>query len=326
MRYSAAAKSDVGRMRHGNEDSFCLAPEVGLFVVADGMGGHAAGEVASRLAVETIREWVTKYLSGMDTFLVGKPVTTCSREANFLVSSIRLANRIIYDVAQGEPEYVGMGTTVASVLAVDNQVALAHVGDSRIYRIRGEEIVQLSRDHSLVQQQVEDGLMSMEEAQGSQYKHLITRALGLKESVEVDLAEHPVQPKDLLLLCSDGLSDLLEDGEMSAIIQEHGDDLGKACQALVDRANYKGGNDNITALLIQAQPDETNRALRQGQEPVMLARLKGCSAGEAKAGSGGNRLGAHRGAMRGRRARLTREFLIPPVGISAPSDARRHDA
>jgi serine/threonine protein phosphatase PrpC len=275
MRYFAAAKSDVGRKRHGNEDSFCLAPAVGLFVVADGMGGHAAGEVASRLAVDTIQEWVTKYLGGMDAFLVGKPVATCSREANFLLSSIRLANRIIYDAAQGGREFIGMGTTVASVLAVDDHVALAHVGDSRIYRIRGEEIVQLSRDHSLVQQQVEDGIISAQEAQGSQYKHLITRALGLKESVEVDLAEQLVQPKDLVLLCSDGLSDLLADAEISAIVQEHGDDLEKACQALVDQANSKGGDDNITALLIQAQAGEADRALHQGQEPGMLARLKG---------------------------------------------------
>lgn len=253
MRYSAAAKSDVGRKRHGNEDSFCLAPEIGLFVVADGMGGHAAGEVASRLAVDTIQEWVTKYLSGMDAFIVGKQVGTCSREANFLLSSIRLANRIIYDAAQDRPDYVGMGTTVASVLAVGDHVAMAHVGDSRIYRIRGEEIVQLSRDHSLVQQQVDHGIISAEEAQGSQYKHLITRALGLRETVEVDLAEQQVQPRDFLLLCSDGLSDLLEDEEISAIVREHADDLEKACQALVDRTNYKGGDDNITALLIQAQ-------------------------------------------------------------------------
>jgi PPM family protein phosphatase len=260
MRYSAVAKSDVGRKRHGNEDSFCLAPEVGLFVVADGMGGHAAGEVASRLAVDTIQEWVTKYLSGMGTFITEKPVATYSRQANFLLSSIRLANRIIYDAAQDRREYVGMGTTVVSVLAVNDHVALAHVGDSRIYRIRGEEIVQLSRDHSLVQQQVDHGIISAEEARGSQYKHLITRALGLKESVEVDLADQPVQPGDCLLLCSDGLSDHLEDEEMSAIVLEHADDLEKACQALVDRANYKGGDDNITALLIQAQAGKRGRA------------------------------------------------------------------
>jgi len=253
MRYSAAARSDVGRKRHGNEDNFCLAPEIGLFVVADGMGGHAAGEVASRLAVDTIQEWVAKYLSGSDAAIVGKPEPMCSREANFLLSSVRLANRIIHDTAQGRREYAGMGTTVVSVLAVNDHVALAHVGDSRIYRVRGEQIVQLSRDHSLVQQQVDRGIISPEEAQGSQYKHLITRALGLEESVDVDLAEQPVLPGDFLLLCSDGLSDLLEDVEMRAVVLEHADDLEKACQALVDRANYRGGDDNITALLIQAQ-------------------------------------------------------------------------
>jgi serine/threonine protein phosphatase PrpC len=275
MRYSAAAKSDVGRKRHGNEDSFCLAPEIGLFVVADGMGGHAAGEVASRLAVDTIQEWVPKYLSESDAAMEGKPEPARSREANILLSSIRLANRIIYDAAQGRREYVGMGTTVVSVLAVNDDVALAHVGDSRIYRIRGEGIVQLSRDHSLVQQQVDRGIISAEEAQGSQYKHLITRALGLKESVEVDLAEQSAQPGDLLLLCSDGLSDLLEDEEMAAIVREHADDLEKACQALVDRANYKGGDDNITTLLIQAQAGERGRVHHQGQGPGIMERLKG---------------------------------------------------
>jgi len=271
MRYSAAAKSDVGRKRHGNEDSFCLAPELGLFVVADGMGGHAAGEVASRLAVDTIREWVVKYLGGSDAALVGKPEPTCSREANFLLSSIRWANRIIYDAAQGRREYAGMGTTVASILAVNDHVALAHVGDSRIYRLRDGQIVQLSRDHSLVQQQVDHGIISPEEAQESQYKHLITRALGVKESVEVELAEQPVLPGDLLLLCSDGLSDLLEDEEMLRIVREHADDLEKACQALVDRANYKGGDDNITALLIQAQAGNRGRARHRVLGSGMLA-------------------------------------------------------
>jgi protein phosphatase len=186
-----------------------------------------------------------------------------------------LANRIIYDAAQGRREYAGMGTTVVSILAVNDHVALAHVGDSRIYRLRGEQIVQLSRDHSLVQQQVDHGIISPEEAQESQYKHLITRALGVKESVEVELAEQPVLPGDFLLLCSDGLSDLLEDEEMLGIVREHADDLEKACQALVDRANYKGGDDNITALLIQAQAGDRGRTHHQGPGSGMLARLRG---------------------------------------------------
>lgn len=253
MEYVAAARTDVGRKRQGNEDSLCVAPDLGLYVVADGMGGHAAGEVASRLAVDTILEWMQKYLGGADLAILGQPIATCSREAAFLLSSLQVANRMIFDAAQGRREYRGMGTTLVSVLAVNDNVTLAHVGDSRIYRIRDDRIVQLSRDHSVVQQQVDRGILSAEEAHESQYRHLITRALGLKESVEVDLTEEPVLPGDILLLCSDGLSDLLEDEEILAIVREHAEDLEKACQALVDRANYKGGDDNITALLIQAQ-------------------------------------------------------------------------
>jgi len=256
MEYAAVAKTDVGRKRQGNEDSFCVAPRLGLYVVADGMGGHAAGEVASRLAVETIREWLEKYLGGADVAIAGQPTDTCSREANILLNSIQQANQVIFDTAQGRREYRGMGTTLVSVLAVNDSVALAHVGDSRIYQIRDDQIIQLSHDHSVVQQQVDRGILSPDEAHESQYRHLITRALGLKESVEVDLVEHPVLPGDILLLCTDGLSDLLEDEEILAIVREHSDDLEKACQALVDRANYKGGDDNITALLIQARADD----------------------------------------------------------------------
>jgi protein phosphatase len=253
MEYAAAARTDVGRKRQGNEDSLCVAPDLGLYVVADGMGGHAAGEVASRLAVDTIRECMQNYLGGADPAVPAQPVPTGSREAAFLLRSIQIANRMIFDAAQGRREYRGMGTTLVSVLAVNDTVALAHVGDSRIYRIRDDRIVQLSRDHSVVQQQVDRGIISAEEAHESQYRHLITRALGLKESVDVDLTEEPVLPRDILLLCSDGLSDLLEDEEILAIVKEHADDLEKACQALVDRANFKGGDDNITTLLIQAQ-------------------------------------------------------------------------
>lgn len=278
IEYAAAAKTDVGRKRQDNEDSFCVAPELGLYVVADGMGGHAAGEVASRLAVETIREWMGKYLGGADVAVVGQPMDTCSREANFLLSSIRLANRIIFDAAQGRREYRGMGTTLVSVLAVKDNVALAHVGDSRIYRIRDGQIVQLSRDHSVVQQQVDRGILSPEEAHDSQYRHLITRALGLKDSVEVDLAEEPVLPEDFLLLCSDGLSDLLEDEEILAIVREHADDLEKACQALVDQANLKGGDDNITAMLIQA---------RAGSDPVDIPPTQEVTQGVTQGVPGG---------------------------------------
>lgn len=253
MDYTGIGRTDVGRKRSGNEDSFCVAQDLGLFVVADGMGGHAAGEVASRLAVETIQEWMRKYTRGESTTLVGQPLTGVSDRANWLLSSIRLANRMIFDAAQGGKEYAGMGTTLVAALSIGDRIALAHVGDSRIYRVRDDQITQLSRDHSFVQQQLERGIISAEEAHDSQYRHLITRALGLKESVEADLAEHDVLAEDLLLLCSDGLSDLLEDEEMLATIREHADDLEKSCQALIDLANFKGGDDNVTVLLIQAR-------------------------------------------------------------------------
>ncbi len=268
MEYRAAVKTDVGRKRTGNEDSFCLAPEIGLFVVADGMGGHAAGEVASRLAVETIQERMTRYLKGVDTPVVGPSQPGDPPEKNFLLSSIRLANRAIFEKAQSDHRYAGMGTTLVAALGLRDRLVLAHVGDSRIYCIQGEAIAQLSKDHSLVQQQVDRGILSAEEAQASQYRHLITRALGLKESIEIDVAEHPGQAGDCLLLCSDGLSDLLEDEDMLRIVQEHGDELEKACQSLVELANHKGGDDNITVLLIQVHEDaQASRG--------MFARLRG---------------------------------------------------
>jgi len=271
MRFVAAAKTDVGQKRQGNEDRFCVDPALGLYVVADGMGGHAAGEVASRLAVETIQEWMEKYLSGADAAIVGPAAAAGSAEANFLLSSIRLANRIIFDSAKDRREYTGMGTTVVAVLAKGDRFVLANVGDSRIYRIRRDQIVQVSRDHSFVQQQVDNGMMSPVEAHQSQYRHMITRALGLKESVEVDLTEEPAHPGDVLVLCSDGLSDLLDDEEILAAVQNQGEDLDRACQALVERANAKGGDDNITVLVIRAEagsevapPDRRRSAATEG--------------------------------------------------------------
>ena len=282
LRYVAAAKTDVGQKRQGNEDRFCLDPSLGLYVVADGMGGHAAGEVASRLAVETIQEWMEKYLSGADVAIVGPAVAAGSAEANFLLSSIRLANRIIFDSAKDRREYAGMGTTVVAVLAQDDRFVLAHVGDSRIYRIRQDDIVQISRDHSFVQEQVDNGMMSAAEAHQSQYRHMITRALGLKESVDVDLTEQPARPGDVLLLCSDGLSDLLDDEDMLVAVRHHADDLEQACQALVARANSKGGDDNITVLVVQAKAGNEVESVHRGSTGVaaaaegrgMFARLK----------------------------------------------------
>ena len=246
MRYAAAVKTDVGRKRLGNEDSFCVATDIGLFVVADGMGGHAAGEVASRLAVETIREWVARSHPSNGVPPDASAAATC------LAGGIQAANRAVFEAAQAQPECSGMGTTVVSVLAVGARAILAHVGDSRIYRIRAGSIAQLSRDHSVVQEQIDRGFLSPEEGAVSRYRHLITRALGLQASVEVDVQEQPWQTGDILLLCSDGLSDMLEAEEILAQVRRHGDDLWAACGALVEQANARGGIDNITVLLVQA--------------------------------------------------------------------------
>lgn len=286
MRYVAAAKSDVGRKRQANEDRFCLAPEFGLYVVADGMGGHAAGEVASRLAVETIRESVGKHLGG--TAAESVAAASDSTGADVLLDSIRLANKAILDSAAGRREYAGMGTTVVAVLARGDRVALAHVGDSRIYRIRGGRILQMSRDHSFVQQQVDSGVISAAEAHQSQYRHMITRALGLHDTVEVDLVEQPARDGDILLLCSDGLSDLLDDEEILAAVEKHALELDRACQALVDRANSKGGDDNVTVLLIRAAagdgirvgPDGKPQTEVAAERRSLLSRLKRALKGE----------------------------------------------
>ncbi len=286
MRYISAAKSDVGRKRQGNEDSFCLEPGLGLFVVADGMGGHAAGEVASRLAVDTIREYIAKHLLGEELPNVGPAASGESDGAVLLLGSIRRANQVIYETAQCRSEYAGMGTTVAAALTRGSTVVLAHVGDSRIYRIRADRIAQVSRDHSFVQQQVDRGVLSVEDSYTSRYRHMITRALGLKEAVDVDLSEEPAEAEDILLLCSDGLSDLLEDEEILATVRENTSDLDQACQALVDLANFKGGDDNITAILIRARAREgASRPVERGSGRTKSPSGKSARAGEGREGA-----------------------------------------
>jgi protein phosphatase len=223
--------------------------------------------VASRLAVETIRESMGRYLGGVDTDIAVSSPVSGSPEAGYLAHSIQLANRMIFDAAKDRREYAGMGTTVVAALAQPDRFVLAYVGDSRIYRIRAGQITQVSRDHSFVQQQVDCGIISAAEAQHSHYRHMITRALGLKESVDADLVEEPAQEGDILLLCSDGLSDLLDDEEILADVQHHAADLGGACQALVDRANSKGGDDNITVVTVQAQADHSVAPERRPQCP-----------------------------------------------------------
>lgn len=252
MRVRAAARSDVGRHRTNNEDTYFADEQLGLFVVADGLGGHASGEVASRLAVETISQQMARWAAGGGAPpAMGAAVGGGPEAATHLANSIRFANQVIHETANCTPRYQGMATTVVAALVADGRVILGHVGDSRIYRVRDRKLEQLSRDHSLVREQVALGLISEDEAAVSPQRHVVTRALGMEPKVQVDVQVQEIQEGDTLLLCSDGLSDMVDEPVMLEAVVQAGDDLEAACSALVELANARGGRDNITAVLVQ---------------------------------------------------------------------------
>lgn len=244
-----SGQTDVGRMRDHNEDNIAWDAGLGLALLADGMGGHNAGEVASAIAVDVIRDAVVAAVGALQTADddASPDMTTLVREA------IAKANSAILEHAEGQPQCAGMGTTVVMALFRGDSVTLAHVGDSRIYRLRGSELRQMTTDHSLVQELVENGYLTHEEARASANKNLITRALGIDTAVEADVRDEPVKPGDLFLLCSDGLSDLVPDEEIHTLLNVHdeGGILDDAVNALVDMANEKGGADNISVILIR---------------------------------------------------------------------------
>jgi protein phosphatase len=254
MKITFQAVTDVGRKRKGNEDSHFVNPDQHLFVVADGMGGHAAGEVASRIAVDAINEFIC--LTGGD-----KDITwpfglddNISYDGNRLKTAIRYANRKVLEATREKAEYEGMATTVAAVL-VDGAVAnLAHVGDSRVYLLRGEELVQLTHDHSWINEQIESGLLSADQARTHPLRNVVTRALGGKADCQVEMQTHDMQLGDILLMCSDGLTTMMPDDEISRVMQGEDGDLGRAARALVTSANERGGEDNITVVLIRFEP------------------------------------------------------------------------
>jgi len=243
---SFSAKSDLGLKRKVNEDSFLADESIGLFMVLDGIGGHLAGEVASKLGLNTIKENVIRSIKD-------KPLAdnhNLSREVQILNESLLLANQIIYEAANSQPEYFGMGTTVASLLLGRENIAIAHVGDSRIYLIRENSIERLTEDHSLVMEQLKRGIISAEEAEKSEMKNIITRALGAEELLTPTVDELIPFNNDLFLICSDGLTDLVTDDELLEIILKSRHLFDQAVQNLIDKANEKGGKDNITAILV----------------------------------------------------------------------------
>jgi len=263
MKLAVYGLSDVGLSREHNEDSISWDIELGLIMLADGMGGHNAGEIASELAVTAIRDALLDVLTPeiLDTKLI-----KCDEA---LREAVVYANEEIHEQANRRIECAGMGTTIVITLFHEDKVTYAHVGDSRIYRLRHGEFKQLTQDHSLVQEMIDNGYLSQEEAMISSSRNLITRALGISPDVEVDVCTEVLDGDDVYLLCSDGLSDLLNEQDMAGILIEQRDSLGSAAQQLVDLANERGGTDNISVILVamhEAFSDERGLSPSESQE------------------------------------------------------------
>ena len=250
MKIRCEARSDVGRKRKGNEDSLVTSAEQNLFVVADGMGGHAAGEVASRVAVEAISEFVLLTAGDEEITWPFGLDESISYDGNRLKTAIRHANRRVLEATRERSDYEGMATTVAAVLFDGDVANIAHVGDSRIYLWSDGALQQLTSDHSWVNEQIQNGVISAEQARHHPLRNVVTRALGGRTELVVDVQSRRIRPGEVLLLCSDGLTTMITDADIGRIIGSAAGDLALAAQALVDAANEGGGEDNISVILL----------------------------------------------------------------------------
>ncbi|HEV8268311.1 MAG TPA: Stp1/IreP family PP2C-type Ser/Thr phosphatase, partial [Thermoanaerobaculia bacterium] len=250
MTISAFGLTDVGRKRRHNEDAYLLDSDRGLFVVADGMGGHAAGEVASRITVESIQEFIAGTEEEHENTWPFGFNNRYSLEGNRLTTAVERANEKVMRAVQNRPELKGMGTTVVAALFDASRATLVHVGDSRAYLYRNGELKRLTDDHSWVQEQVNAGILSEDEAKTHPLKNVVTRALGGAPHVAVDLIEVPVQPGDRFILCSDGLTGMVSDEEITDRLSS-GEPLEKIIRGLIEHANERGGIDNITAIVVE---------------------------------------------------------------------------
>lgn len=242
--------TDPGRVRGHNEDCVESRPELGIVVLADGMGGYNAGEVASGMATSLIAAgltsaWKKDVLSRLDRD------GSMALSRNILQAQVRLANTAIYEAAQKDPHCAGMGTTLVACLFYDNFLTVGHIGDSRLYRMRNDALEQVTRDHSLLQEQIDSGLITKEDARSSHNKNLVTRALGIDPDVETEIHTYDVQEGDIFLLCSDGLNDMIEDDEIQMTLIALRSNLDLTAQQLVQAANDAGGRDNVSVMLVR---------------------------------------------------------------------------
>lgn len=251
MDVKAHGLTHVGRQRQHNEDAFLVEDEAGLFLVADGMGGHAAGEIASRIAVDSISEFIlhTKEDDGTWPHAYDE---NFKRSTNRLMAAVRLANSRVLEAMRKDVRLRGMGTTVVACLAEEDTISFAHVGDSRAYLIRAGEISRITNDHSWVFEQVQAGMLTEQEAEKHPLRNVITRALGGALQVTPDASEIEIREGDVYLLCSDGLTGMVPETEILRLVTSTKGDIEKACQQLIDAANEHGGLDNVTAILVKS--------------------------------------------------------------------------
>lgn len=247
--------TDVGLLRELNEDCVASDENYGVVVLADGMGGYKAGEVASEMAVLSI---TAEIIEALDNQYQEENITSSTAyfgemqaQAQVMLNAVTHANKRIFEVSQSDPECEGMGTTLVLGVFADNQLLAGHVGDSRLYRLRNQQLAQLTEDHSLLQEQINAGLISVEQAKFSANKNLVTRALGVEPNVDISIQAHDVAVGDIYLLCSDGLSDMVDDENIAIILNTAAENLHKAAQALVQLANENGGLDNISVILVR---------------------------------------------------------------------------
>jgi PPM family protein phosphatase len=267
------ARSNTGQVRKNNEDSLAMSPEMKLFVVSDGMGGLASGEIASRLAVETVLEHCRESDSNSALALIGERIEGVSQTSNRLASAVRLANQVIQQVAREEATHRGMGATIVAVRFEDERFSVAHVGDSRVYRLRDDHLEQLTQDHSLVAEQVRQGEMTDREAGDSNLQNVLVRALGIDAEVEADVTEELWMEGDTILLCTDGLTREVSDSQIVTVLLDT-QNAQEAADRLVDLANQAGGHDNITALVLRPSSPGTGAFGRIGRFEKWLRRLR----------------------------------------------------
>jgi PPM family protein phosphatase len=249
-----SSATHTGMVRSHNEDAIAADGGVGLAVLADGMGGYNAGEVASGIAVALITSEMRQAIPKTNLHALGQEEGDL-QAVRMLKGVVTKTNTSIFESANSQPQYAGMGTTLVVALFRDNRVSVAHIGDSRLYRMRNERLDQVTRDHSLLQEQIDSGMLSKEAARRSQNKNLVTRALGIEPEVEPEIHTYDAQPGDIYLLCSDGLNDMVEDEDIELTLNAMGSNLPLAANQLVQMANDNGGRDNISVILVKIVRD-----------------------------------------------------------------------